>query len=71
MKKLILFSLILLGGILSANAWTYVTRCGIAVETVSPEYFNKGDGGNEDTDTEDEDEAKEFYEELDRIYCGD
>lgn len=41
-----------------ADAWIYVTPCGIAVQTVSPEFFG-----------DDDEERDGFYADLDAIYC--
>lgn len=58
MKKLFLSgAFIALLGTFSANAWMYNTPCGIAVQTVPPEFFDN------------EEDRNAFYAELDAKYC--
>ena len=59
MKKLLLSgAFIALLGTFSTNAWMHNTPCGIAVQTVPPEFFD------------DPVERAKFYAELDAAYCG-
>lgn len=59
MKKFFLSGvLIALFGTFSANAWIHITPCGIAVQTVSPDFFNNPV------------EREEFYADLNAAYCG-
>lgn len=55
---MILTATIILGGAFTANTWMHNTPCGIAVQTVSPDFFK------------DPIEADAFYEELNVKYCG-
>ncbi|WP_286076504.1 hypothetical protein [Parabacteroides goldsteinii] len=58
MKKLLLSgAFIALLGTFSTNAWMHNTPCGIAVQTVSPDFFKT------------KAEADAFYAELDAKYC--
>ena len=60
MKKLLLSgAFIVLLGTFSANAWMHNTPCGIAVQTVPPEFFD------------DPNDAADYYAELNALYCGD
>ncbi len=55
----IVFATFMLLCSITAGAWMHNTPCGKAVQTVSPDFF------------ETEEEALEFYDELNRIYCGE
>ncbi len=59
MRKFTLFAAaaIALAFSFCAEAYIYITSCGVAVQTVSPELF------------ENRNEAKEFYAELNAHYC--
>lgn len=60
MKKLFaLIAFIAMATSFSADAYIYVTRCGIAVQTVSPSFFST------------QAEWVAYQQELDEIYCKD
>ena len=60
MKKVILLAMLFAASfpLVADASMIYTTRCGIKVQTVSPDFFAT------------QKEADEFYAELDEIYCG-
>jgi hypothetical protein len=59
MKKLVFLSLALMSAALSASAsYLWVGECGVEVITVSEDYFQS------------KEEAAEYYQELEEIFCG-